>query len=113
MRRCHSQDSNVADHLVVEADDGDAMPPGPDSPSPEPHDQANCGQHWNAPTSPDLNAYSILPSKEAVYLMAHCRQLFRVLAGNRGAATFNPELHSFGNGLKSHEPTICSTNETV
>jgi len=32
------------------------MPPGPDSPSPEPHDQANCGQHWKAPTSPDQNA---------------------------------------------------------
>ncbi len=40
------------------------MPPRPDSPSPEPHDQANCGQHWKAPTSPDQSAppaYSTLP----------------------------------------------------
>ena len=64
MHRRRSRDPNVADRLVVEADDGDAMPPRPDSPSPEPHDQANRGQHWKAPTSPDQSAppaYSTLP----------------------------------------------------
>ena len=71
MHRRRSRDPNVADRLVVETDDGDALPPRPDSPSPELHDQANRGQHWKAesagnasPTSPDQSAppaYSTLP----------------------------------------------------